>query len=360
MKNGKEVAKNYQVILNLIQDLQRRLLPFINDKRGRSRIKYGMTSLCNHGSFTLCPSSPRPCGRQTMRGIGAAPALYPALQACGMTQRSSRGFPCLGHAEFISASRCCANRGFTLIELLVVVLIIGILAAVAVPQYQKAVMKSRFATLKPIAKAVKDAQEIYFETYGHYAGTSELADLDIDIPEGIDVELSETDGYDFVRANHDKLNNSYTMYLAHSENFANNIYCEALSTDDQAKALCVAEGATTDPITNGDYLLYLLSGNSTGGFTNPAVTALVNNMMDFIDSFQSAIQEAVANGETFENELGYDDFHNSYGLMDIPAELGNVHVSCLQQDGVCTASFFQGGRFFRVYGYFFNRGFNSL
>ena len=43
---------------------------------------------------------------------------------------------------------CGANpRGFTLIEVLVVVIIIAVLAAVAVPQYQKAVLKSKFSSL---------------------------------------------------------------------------------------------------------------------------------------------------------------------------------------------------------------------
>ncbi len=74
------------------------------------------------------------------------------------------------------------KKGFTLIELLVVVLIIGILSAVALPQYQVAVAKARFATMQPIVTALVQAQNIYHMENGIYS--SSFSDLSIDPPGG--------------------------------------------------------------------------------------------------------------------------------------------------------------------------------
>ncbi|MBR2083004.1 MAG: prepilin-type N-terminal cleavage/methylation domain-containing protein, partial [Elusimicrobiaceae bacterium] len=52
-----------------------------------------------------------------------------------------------------------SNNAFTLIELLIAVLIIGVLAAVAVPQYQQAVLKSRYKTLMLPTKSINSGNE---------------------------------------------------------------------------------------------------------------------------------------------------------------------------------------------------------
>ena len=74
------------------------------------------------------------------------------------------------------------RTGFTLIELLVVVLIIGILAAVALPQYQTAVEKSRVAQAYVLAKHFKDAEELYCMANGRYTDSFEA--LGVEIPAG--------------------------------------------------------------------------------------------------------------------------------------------------------------------------------
>ncbi len=93
----------------------------------------------------------------------------PRLQASGMTPLFNNG-------------------GFTLIELLVVVLIIGILAAVALPQYQVAVAKTHAMHGLTLANAVVRAEKVYYLANGKYS--TNLNELDIEIPAGGKLENS--------------------------------------------------------------------------------------------------------------------------------------------------------------------------
>ncbi len=80
----------------------------------------------------------------------------------------------------ISIKAIRAHNGFTLIELLVVVLIIGILAAVALPQYQVAVMKAKFANLLSVSRTYQRAAQEYIAANGTWP--TRFEDLSIDPP----------------------------------------------------------------------------------------------------------------------------------------------------------------------------------
>lgn len=111
----------------------------------------------------------------------------------------------------------CLSQGFTLIELLVVVLIIGILAAVAVPQYQKAVEKARLNSAVATIANFQEAIDLWLLENGGFPNTviqfagrfddANTSDLPIDVLSGLtcttltsSIACLDSNGYQY-RAN---------------------------------------------------------------------------------------------------------------------------------------------------------------
>ena len=142
------------------------------------------------------------------------------------------------------------QKAFTLIELLVVVLIIGILAAVAAPQYQIAVEKAHAAEAITQIRALANAEQAYYLANGEY--TDDFSVLDIDFPgtSATDEPVMKQKHWDL------KLNDIKTLHTISARRMGtgfalndgryyivydlstNQLFCAAYNYDEKATKIC--------------------------------------------------------------------------------------------------------------------------
>ncbi|HET9983884.1 MAG TPA: prepilin-type N-terminal cleavage/methylation domain-containing protein, partial [Longimicrobiales bacterium] len=95
-----------------------------------------------------------------------------------------------------------ARKGFTLIELLIVVVIIGVLAAIAIPKFSKSRERAYFSAMRSDLRNLATAEEIYYSANSQYTNTlSNMADFTLSKDVSISVGDPSSIGY-YANATH--------------------------------------------------------------------------------------------------------------------------------------------------------------
>ena len=150
--------------------------------------------------------------------------------------------------------------GFTLIEMLVVVLIIGILAGIALPQYQMAVTKAKVASILPLMRRWKDALAEYKLQHGDYGNNTD------GYPDGTTLGVNWPSDWNNGDCG-DSLScgNDYWRECLINEDSTGTLYCEHMTSDGwfrifmyqpdepydedfRGMTVCIAEGDAGDKI----------------------------------------------------------------------------------------------------------------
>ena len=153
------------------------------------------------------------------------------------------------------------KNGFTLLEMLAVVLIIGILAGIAFPQYRNAVRKARVAEAKITLRAIADsADRQLLNTYDSY--DSNLSHLDIEVSNESnywDFGVEECDNGGCASVALPKFENDFLLFY-YSTGYAGGEYegngkFECCANNDNGKKICQSLGGTAEENDDSCFIL---------------------------------------------------------------------------------------------------------
>ena len=152
------------------------------------------------------------------------------------------------------------KKAFTLIELLVVVLIVGILAAIALPQYQKAVLKTRFVQLMVLQDAIWHAEQVYHLANNTY--TSQVENLDISLPAGT-LTYGESEDRSYWSSGQYSITISSSWVQGYFQSLSYVRYfgssgreCRVYDDSNMKKGVCQSLGGVKDNCSSCNYVIY--------------------------------------------------------------------------------------------------------